>query len=487
MAFAFPALRRHLGPQSPSWALAEAALLGLFSFVSLVAIGRIIGPEAAGTATYALAPFYLLDVSTTALFTESLVQHRALRARHANSAATAAVALGSIGGIALAAAAPLLAALAASPQVTPLVLALAPLLPVSALASVASGLLLRGQRYRLLSLRVLIGQPLTLSLCILAAQAGLGPWALVGQPIVLALATATLVFGFGGLGIRPCLDLAAVRELLPVALPQFAAAVLEQAKYRLLVLVLGMLTTEAIVGQVHFAHRMVNGAITPVWILMSRLSLPRLCQMHNSRPGIARAFGELGQLQALLGLAVAAGVALVAPDVVSAFLGPSWSGTAAAARIYGITEAVVFTVGPWIQLFIAVGQADRNFRLNLAHLALLLATLAIVRPVTPEAVAVVWAVPFALMLPRIAFVSIREVRRPWRWWLRQIAPALFATAAMSVSVIALQRTVTLPPGPELLLSAATGAVVFALAAWAALGRRKPPALAWQPAANAPAE
>lgn len=488
---AFPRIplpRRLPGPHSPAWAVAEAVVAGVFSFVSLIAIGRIIGPDAVGVATYALAPFYLLEVSITALFVEALVQHPALRRRQAGSAVTAAVAIGAVAGLALAASAPLLAAAAGRPEAAWFLLALSALLPVSAFLGAVAGLLLRAQRYRLLAMRAVVGQPVALVLCVLAAQMGFGPWALVAQPILAVLMTFVLVLSFGRLRLRPALDLRGLRELLPVAGPQFAMTVLAQARFRLLVLALGILTTEAVVAQIHVAFRILDGATAPIWLLMSRLALPRLVRRRGDPEGMAHPYAELAQLQALLGLPVVVGVVLVVPDLVQAFLGPAWEGTASAVRIVGVTEAAAFVLGPWISLFIAVGRAWLNLAWTLAALVLQILGLVILRPETPEAIAIVWAIPLCFVLPGILLLVLRELQRPWHWLARQAAPAVLATATMAGAVLLAQHVLDLPALHALILAAGLGAAAFVAAAWVALGRRSPAALAWRPgSANAPAE
>jgi xanthine/uracil/vitamin C permease (AzgA family) len=56
------------------------------------------------------------------------------------------------------------------------------------------------------------------------------------------------------------------------------------------------------------------------------------------------------------------------------------------------------------------------------------------------------------------------------------APAVAATAAMALAVLALQSAFAMPPLMRLLASASLGAAVYLAAAWVALGRRLPRAL-----------
>jgi len=81
--------------------LAETATAASFSLLSMLLVGREIGPQAMGLATIAIAAFVLLDVLASSLFTDALVQHPRLGPNHAGSAATACALVGAAGAVAL--------------------------------------------------------------------------------------------------------------------------------------------------------------------------------------------------------------------------------------------------------------------------------------------------------------------------------------------------------------------------------------------------
>lgn len=480
------------GPHSSAWVLAEAAVSAILSLGSMLLIGRIIGPEAAGLGMVAISAYLLLDLLTISLFTEALVQRPSVAPRHADSAATAAVLAGAACGVVLAAAGPFLGGGGEGgvdpALVAPLALALAPLLPLSAFSQVAVGLLLRGQRYRLLAMRVLVGQPLALGAGVAAAQAGAGAWAMVALQAVATVFAFLLVVFLGRLRLRPRLDLGALRDLLPVAGPQWLATVVEVGKYRTFVVALGATVAGAVVAQSHFAFRILDAAMIPVWQTMSRLALPRLSALQDDREALAEAYGELAQLQALLGLPVAVGIALTAPSLVAALLGSAWAGTGEAARVAALASAAFFLLGAYNPLFVAVRRAQLNLGIAVASFALQIAALLIVQPRSAGEVAWAWAMPAFVLPPVLAWMVLREIRRSLPWLVARLGPALAATGAMAAAVLLLQRGAELAPLANLLASASVGGAVFLAVAWLALGRRLPPALAWRgPAIAAPAE
>ncbi len=469
---------RLMGRHAPGWVIIESAVAALISLASMLLIARAIGPDAAGTGAVALAALMLLDLGCASLFTDALVQRPRLEPRHGNSAVIAQVTVGLLAGMMLALAAPLLAAGAAMPQVTHLVWAVAPLLPISAFSGAVSGLVLRGQRFRLLAMRALLGLPASLLAGLVVAHAGGGAWAMVAQQVVATLVTFLVLL----LGGRPRLHLSfswgALGELWPVAGPQVLAVVMQVGRYRVFILALSLITAEAVVAVSNIAMRLLDAALAVVWGSISRISLPRLSALQTDRAKLAECYGAIAQLEALLGMAIASGVALTAPDLVRALMGPAWAEAAEAAHVVGWVAAISFCYGDATALFVAVGQARRNVVICAVSAVVPLLTLLLLRPTTPSGVAVCWAAGSLSLVPWVSWMVLRELRRTPAWLLRQILPAVLATLAMALAVTLLQNgpAAQWSAMPRLLASAVLGATVFGLVAWFALGRRMPGAL-----------
>ncbi len=192
---------------------------------------------------------------------------------------------------------------------------------------------------------------------------------------------------------------------------------------------------------------------------------------------LAEAFGEMAQFQALLGLPVTVGIALVAPAMVQALLGPEWREAGRAAQVVGFAAAIGFLTGDAGSLFVALGKAKRNLALAVVSLVVPLALLLAVRPSTPAAVALCWAGQSILLPPATAWIALRELGRSPFWLLEKTAPALLATGCMTAAVLAMQAFVPMRPSTELLASVACGGVVYVTVAAVLLGMRLPPALA----------
>ena len=113
--------------RSATWVLAETATAAAFSLVSMLLIGRVIGPYEAGIGAIAVSALLLLDGVSAALFTDALVQRPQLSQRTLRSALTASVAAAAAASLLLAAASPLLARATGNERLLWLTLALVPL------------------------------------------------------------------------------------------------------------------------------------------------------------------------------------------------------------------------------------------------------------------------------------------------------------------------------------------------------------------------
>lgn len=461
---------------SPGWIVAESVAAAAFSLISMLAIGRLIGPHAAGVGTLAITAFLVADGLLCALFPDSLVRPTRLERRHIDSAATVSVLLGLLAGAGLALLGPFLAAASGEPQVAGLALCLAPLLPLSALSGTACGLYLRAERYRLLAARLLLGQPLALSAGLALSWWGYGAWAMVIAQAVSTTVTFILVLR-GGFRLRPGLDVGALRELWPVAWPQLAGAAVLMGKYRILLMAVSLIASPEVLAVLHFAFRLVDTALGVVGQIVSRIALPRLCAVRRSRTALADTYGDMAQLQALIGLPICIGSTLLAPDFVVLLLGPSWSGMAVATQIVAAGATASFLYGDTNSLFVATGKARWNAGIALLTLALPLLLLAALRPQTPEDIALLWASQSLALPPVMTVLALRELHRPLPWLARRAVLGAVAALVMAAAILTVQGS--LEPGSwgRLVGSAAAGGIAFLLVAWIGLGGRVPRALA----------
>ncbi len=468
---------------SPSWVLAETGIGAIFSLLSMLVVSRTIGPSAAGIGALAIAAFLLLDLFGGSMMTDALIQWRRLEPRHASSAVTLTVLTGIAAGFVLVLAGLVLSSTTGHPQIVLLTLALAPLLPLSAFSGVGSGLVLRERRYRLLGMRVFIGQPVGLALGLLVAHQHGGAWAMVALQSGNTVVVFLLFLFTKAAPLRPSLDRAALGDLWPVAGPQLLSVVMLAGRYRVFIIALGMITTGSVVAVCNVGFRLLDAVLTIVSGSTLRITLPRLSALQDDPVGFAQAYGETAQFQALLGWPIAAGVALTANNLVIGLMGPQWASAAEGTRIAACAAMLTYTYGDAGSLWIAIGKTRMNLLTATAALLVPVIGLLLLRPQTPAQAALCWGATALVLAPINLALVTRRIHRSPLWMMQRLWPAAAATAAMALAVLAVGPMLPKAPLLALVCQAGLGAAVFGLVAFLALGRCLPRALKVHPAAH----
>ncbi|MDO9706963.1 oligosaccharide flippase family protein [Paracraurococcus lichenis] len=470
-------MRRLLpGPASPAWVAAETLGAALAALIGLLFVARIIGPEAAGIGAVASSAFLTADVPISALFGDSLLQRQGLEERHRSSAFWVTMLVAVSGTLALWLLAPLVARATAMP-VADMIRALALLLPVSAAGGMLSALALKDRRYRLLALRVLLCQPLAVAAGVGAALAGAGPWAMAAQQAAVTLSVFLLLAWRAGWRPRRLLRRDAMADLWPVAGPQVLAVTVFYGRYRLFIIGLGMLVTEAVVAVTHVAFRLLDVALAAINGAAMRLAAPRLAALQHDRTALAEAYGDLAQLQALIGLPMAAGLAITAPQLIEILMGGPWQAAAEPARLVALAALPIFLVGPAPSLWLALGRTRMNLWMTLIAFAAPLLGLVLLRPQDAGSAAICWALGSVIVPPVQVLLVLRALGRPVSWLLRRQVAPLLGTLVMTLVAMGVAREMAGQPAITALLAIGfAGALAYALVVLPALGFRWPRAL-----------
>ena len=230
--------------------------------------------------------------------------------------------------------------------------------------------------------------------------------------------------------------------------------------------VLAAFTDEATVGAYHAGYSLSNRTLDVLFIWLGMAGGPAaVAALERGGPeALRRTAREQASLMALLALPAAAGLALVASPLAEVMVGPALRAGAA-------------QVTPWIALSGLLGGATtyyfhtaftlgrRTGRLLAAMAVPAAANVALNLLLTPrfglQGAVIATAASYALGLLASALLGRRVLALPIPW--TALGRAALATAAMTIAVL---RLPSMGGAAELALKAATGAAVYALAAFA---------------------
>jgi polysaccharide transporter, PST family len=446
------------------WIAAETAVGMLGTVLTTFLVSRLIGPAEVGRAALAGAVVMLAQPFVGYCFTNAMVQRERLSAADTASVLWTSLALALVSALPIAAAGLLLPDLA-GPGVGPVLAALALVLPLNAVEGTANGVLLRRQRLRPLALRGIGAHLAGFAAGFSLALAGWGAWAVVGQQLAFFGTAAALGAAFARLVPLPVLHPRAIREMSPIAVTAAATGLAGRVGFRLFLLAVAG-GSPALAGILQIAFRIVEVARELPTPFVHRYGLPALSRLRTDRAAFLRRLEAVCRLSGLAFAPVFAGLALCAPEVQMALLGPAWTGIVGPVRVLSATLALAAWGLPLALAFVAAGLPGVNLALTLGGLALalLLATF-LVPEGSGVAAAGAWAAMLAVDVAAAGVMASRRLGfRPARQF-RTAATALLPAAAAVAAVLGAEAAGLLPPAlPPLVLLAAKGAIGAAGAA-----------------------
>lgn len=440
------------------WAALEAAVSGGLSLVSAFVIARMIGPEAFGIATAAIALHVMLWVVANALFADALVQRPTLDEATAASAFWAGLATGCACALVQAGGGFVLAALFHAPRLLRMCVLLALPLPLVGIGGVAQGLLTRRRAYRLLAGRAILGQGLGTAAGIAIALRHGGPWSPIGQQFVASATGAIILLAGARLRPRALWQPSAVRALLRIAVPLTASTLVLTARYRLFAVLVGGTAGASALGEMHMAFRLVDTVRELCNTAQWRLMLPTLAERQSDPAALRAKVDRLTRQSNMLVLPLCGAMALTLPILTVHVLSPAWAGTGRAAEPLVALMAALSLTFPAGVAVIARGQTGRPLLGNLACLALTLGGVLWLRPASPMQAVLIWCGGQMLVAPYILWINGRAIEAGPLRPLRGGMPVLLTVAAALALALAVPAHGT-PAGTTLRLGVFAAALL----------------------------
>ena len=359
------------------------------------------------------------------------------------------------------------------PHVAWAIAGLSGLFLADALQVVPRAALQRRLEFRRLAFVSLVQTIATQVVLVAGAAAGWGFWALIAGTNAGALAITALLLVWQPYAVQWPRDLATLaRPLLQgwrVIMQRIAWYTFTSADQA----VIGRLLGKDPLGSYSFATTLANQPFQEVSAIVSRVVPGVFSQVQERRDELRRYFLTLTEFVTYLALPISVGLGLTADLAVPVLLGPNWD-----AVVLPLQLLCVYTAFQGSQILIAhVLMWTGQFR------ALMWCTVfaAAVMPIGFVAgaryglsgIALVWAVVYPLVNIPPLVIGFRTISISFRDWLQALAPAGCACGVMAVVVLALRAA--LPPDmtnvAALVVTAATGAAVYALVLWVVFRRR----------------
>lgn len=438
-------------------------------FVTLVVLARQLTPADFGLVAIAMSVVQITEAILELPTGNALLQLKAIGRSHLHTAFTIAALRGAVLAAILCALSVPLAAFFGDPRLVPLICALSIAPAARALRSPKSALAFKHLRFRPDALAELFGKACALGIAIGLALATGSYWAIAAGSIASALFYVAGTFVL--MPLRPVLTLRDWRlfhRYLGWMMASQTASALNWQADRFL---LGKFASQSTVG--HFATLRDLSAITQK-VLFESIQRPLIAALSRSSGEPQRQAAayrlSIGSLLSI-GVPVAVGQALLAPEIVRLVLGPQWltgvivfqaASLALILNIYASTTAT---------LLYATGNPAQIFRRNLIDLAFRLPA-TVIGILAFGWLGAVWAFLAAdcLLAALCIVLAKREIGIGIGAQLaRAVRPGLSALA-MALAVLAMRQVLPAPHAVVPLIgflaaTIVTGGAVYCLVHW----------------------
>ena len=446
------------------WGAVERAATQGISFIVVLLLARILGPENYGLVTLAATIALLGQMLLGETFSQALIQQKNLE--HAHIASLFWVLLGA--GIFAATVQCLLAGqfadFFAQPALAPLLCALAPLLVLSALQAVPVAMFKRALDFRALAAASATGTLLGGAVGVSLAYAGFGPWSLVANLLVQNAAVTLAIWR--QTKFRPALVLSwpHLRALWSYGQYTFLVRIAAFASNQSPRLLIGYLFGPAALGAFSLGLRVVEILYQLISMPAVNVAISVIAKIRDDPKRLTRTILTATQLAAMISTPVFVGLALLAPLIVPLAFGAKWTASIPVIQIlcvYGIVGSCMLI---WGGIVGGLGRPDVTLATTITAAILSVSVLLLAAPWGLTFASMAFVVRGYLAMPFMPLVLARLTGIPAAAQYRAFAPVAFAGAIMAFcvegTIMALGNA---PPLATIAAAVALGAFSYTIA------------------------
>ncbi|MEM7688757.1 MAG: lipopolysaccharide biosynthesis protein [Pseudomonadota bacterium] len=314
--------QRSLLLKGAAWVSAGNLLVNLLGFLSLIILTRLLMPEDFGLVAIAASFAEIIGVITELSLAAAIIQLRTVEQVHFDTAFTMNVIRGLMVAGLIAASGPFIAQFYGDPRLTGLLQFLALASLITSLSNPKLVVFKRKLDFRQAALMSIANK---LTAFLFAAGVAIiyqSYWALVVG--VVAAGVVTLVLSYTFIPYRPRFSLGAWRDLLSFSIWVTVGRWIQTVNWRSTTLVLGYFLPVALLGQQRIANRLLGATVQQTTAPIKALLFPAFSRLQEDEQRLRRGYIRSQSAICLITYPIAAGVALLAEELVLLLVGEKW-------------------------------------------------------------------------------------------------------------------------------------------------------------------
>ncbi len=443
------------------WTLVESTGTQLTSFVLFLVFARLIEPRAIGLVQVTVTLLAFLTIFVEHGFTTTLIRSRAVGPTALNTAFWMSVGGGTTIAIGLALVARFVAAAYRTPELTPLIRAMAWCVPITTLSIVQTALLFREFAFRKQALRRLIAIAGGGVVGVLLALRGFGVWALVAR---FACETAIdCIVAWSWTAWRPGLtvSLQEARHFVSFGGRVVGAYLISFLNRRVDDIVVGLMLGPVVLGYFAVATRGVLLVSEVALRAAQRTAMPIFSRMQEEPERLREAYYHAIEYAVALASPIFVGMSAVAPELCLTAFGARWAPVIPAMRILGLSGVAIAISAFTAPVLVAAGKPTWLFYSSVIEAALSVTTSITAAHWGLWAIAAGFVLRSYLLVPVALYMAHRSLGIRAAEVAKVVMRPVAATLIMAGSVAALRGLCSSwSPPARLLFLAPAGALTY---------------------------
>lgn len=425
------------------WGLVSGLFEQVGSIIATIILARLLSPGDFGVVAAATLLLNLLHMAGNIGLGASLVRRDSIEEPVSSTTFWLASGIGVLLTGILILLSPLLARAMGQPDITPYVIALAPLLAINMVSNVSEARLLRDLRFPWVYTADITNIVIYVTLTLVLAWAGLGAWSMVIGRVLGELAATILRLVAARWMPRWTFRFSSIKGDLRYNAGffgnQFLNYFVKNVDYWIVSFTLGATA----LGLYYVAFVLPNILRQRLTWLASEILFPLMARAKDDVAEVRAIYRESVELLNFIAIPLLGGVALTAKQIILIAFGSKFAGAIGPLRWLTVAALVEITGQCGMTMFLALGKPSINIRIQsirlVATVAFLFAMVIATDGITPVAIAVASATVLATIVAQVAVKT--EIGVGFGPVLRLNRGPLIALAAMAAVVIGLQQVV----------------------------------------------
>ena len=322
------------------------------------------------------------------------------------------------------------------PEVQPLFAALSLTFVVTALGTTQRALLTREMDFKSLELRLMAGAFAAGVAGIALAAGGYGAWAIIGQQLVAATVSTVLLWNFSPWRPRLTFSTRSLRRLAGFSANVFGTRLLFYFNRSSDNLLVGRVLGAQSLGAYALAYNVMLAPLNRLGWPIAEVLFPAFSKMQDEPQRMASAWIRVNRLVGAITVPATLGLAVVAPEFVTAVLGARWSAAEPVIRLLAFV-GLLQSLGT-LNSAILLARDRTSTLLRYAFVALVASLTAFVVGLEWGIVGVAagYAIASVFIEPYYAWLTARALGTPLSTLVRGLRGVVEAALAMAACVLA---------------------------------------------------